>query len=141
MLISDKIQRLAEIKHGGDINKAAVDHFRDHPEDYLLYTAEVTVVNKRAEEDPKAVNAEVEYRLQLRANAMGLDLSKPADRLVATEKVCKEDPALFGSANDDHRMQGGSLGSPTSPLRSFAGSSAIPLVAPVPWPQAGSASM
>ena len=50
---------------------------------------------KRVGKDPEKVNAEVEYHVVLIAHRHGLDLDKPADRLVAIEKAAKQHPELF----------------------------------------------
>ena len=60
-----------------------------------VYKDEVTGVNKRAGEDREAVNAEVDYRIEMIAYRDKLDLDKPTDRLAAQEKVFAEDPGLY----------------------------------------------
>ena len=97
---------LAEREYGGDINKAAESHFRDHPEDWKEdYNGEVTCVNKRAGEDPEYINGQVEYRVQMIASRDNLNLDKPSDRLAAQEKVAIEYPDLYkrySAANTIH---------------------------------------
>ena len=103
--ITKKIEMLAEREHGGDINKAAESHFRDHPEDWKDYNGEVSGVNKRVGEDPEYINGEVEYRVQMIATRDKLDLDKPSDRLSAQEKVAAEYPTLYkrySAANTIH---------------------------------------
>ena len=71
-------------------------------EAWQRYTDEVTGVNKRAAENRQAVNAEVDYRIEMIAYRDKLDLDKPTDRLAAQEKVFAEDPGLYkryGAAN------------------------------------------
>ena len=103
--ITKKIEMLAEREHGGDINKAAESHFRDHPEDWKDYNDEVTVLNKRAGEDAEYINGEVEYRVQMIASRDNLNLDKPSDRLAAQEKFAAEYPSLYkqhSTANTIH---------------------------------------
>src|SRR5690242_14292506 len=54
-LIIEQIERRARLEHGGDMNKAAAEYFRDHPKEWQRYTDEVTGVNKRAGEDREEV--------------------------------------------------------------------------------------
>ena len=104
--ITKKIEMLAEREYGGDTKKAAESHFRDHPEDWKDdYNDEVTVLNKRAGEDRKYINGEVEYRTQMIASRDNLNLDKPSDRLAAQEKVAIEYPDLYkrySAANTIH---------------------------------------
>jgi hypothetical protein len=80
-LIIDQIERRARVEHGGDVNKAAAEYFRDYPEEWQRYREEATGVNKRAGEDRAKVNAEVHYRIEYIAYREKLDLDKPAERL------------------------------------------------------------
>lgn len=94
-LIIAEIERLARLKHGGNFTKAATEYFRDHPEEWQRYRQEAVGVNKRAGEDRLAVNAVVDYRIEMVAYRDKLDLNKPADRLTAQKKVFAEDPGLY----------------------------------------------
>ena len=42
-LIMEQIEKRARIEHGGDMNKAATEYFRDHPEFWEEYVKEITV--------------------------------------------------------------------------------------------------
>jgi hypothetical protein len=42
-LILEQIERRARIEHGGDMNKAAEEYFRDHPEYWEEYVRETAV--------------------------------------------------------------------------------------------------
>jgi hypothetical protein len=94
-LIIEQIERRARIEHGGDVNKAAAEYFRDHSGEWQRYKDEVAAVNKRAAEDREDVNAEVHYRIEMVAYRDKLDLDKPADRVAAQAKVFAEDPSLY----------------------------------------------
>jgi hypothetical protein len=95
-LIIEQIERHARVEHGGDVNKAAAEYFRDHPEEWQRYKDEVTGVNKRAGDDEREdVNAEVHYRIEMVAYRDKLDLDKSAERLAAQTKVFTEDPGLY----------------------------------------------
>jgi hypothetical protein len=52
-------------------------------------------VNKRAGEDREKVNAEMQYRIEMVAYRVKLDLNKPADRVAAQAKAVAEDPELY----------------------------------------------
>jgi hypothetical protein len=91
-LIIEQIKRRARLDHGGDFTKAAAEYFRDHPQ---YYKEEVAGVNKRAEDESEAVNAEMHYRIEMVAYRDKLDLDRPADRAAAQEKACAEDPELY----------------------------------------------
>src|SRR5262245_6534493 len=93
--IVDQIQRRARLYHGGDVNKAAAEFFRDYPEEWQRYRDEVTGVNKRADEDRERVNAAVDYQIVIIAHRDKLDLNKAADRVAAQSKVFAEDPELY----------------------------------------------
>ena len=94
-LIIEEIERRARLSHAGDFTKAATEYFRDHPEEWRRYKDEVAGVNKRAGEDREAVNALVDYRIELVAFRDKLDLAQPAERLVAQDRVFAENPALY----------------------------------------------
>jgi hypothetical protein len=94
-LIINQIERRAKVEHGGDVNKAAAEYFRDYPEEWRRYRDEVNGVNKRAGEDREKVNAEVHYRIEYIAYREKLDLDKPADRVEAQTKLFAEDPGLY----------------------------------------------
>jgi hypothetical protein len=94
-LIINQIERRTRVEHGGDVNKAAAEYFRDYPEEWQRYKEEVTGVNKRAGKDRERVNAEVHSRIEMVAYREKLDLDKPADRIAAQEKVFKEEPGLY----------------------------------------------
>jgi hypothetical protein len=94
-LIIEQIERRARIEHGGDVNKAAAEYFRDHPGWWQEYKDEVAGVTKRAGEDRERVNAEIHYRIEYIAYREKLDLDKPADRVAAQEKAFAEDPDLY----------------------------------------------
>lgn len=103
-LIIETIEGRAKL-HGGDVNKAAEEHFQDCPEDWQHYRDEVTGAKKRVSEDRERVNGEMEYQIQMVAHRDNLDLSKPTDRVVAQEKVVAEKPNLYkryGAANTIH---------------------------------------
>src|SRR5262245_63601058 len=93
--IVDQIQRRARLYHGGDVNKAAAEYFRDYPEEWQRYKDEVHGVNKRADEDRERVNAAVDYSIVMIAHRDKLDLNKAADRAAAQTKVFQEDPVLY----------------------------------------------
>jgi hypothetical protein len=78
-LIIEQIERRARVEHGGDVNKAAAEYFRDHPKQWQRYTEEVTGVNKRAGVDREEVSAEVHYRIELVAHRDKLDLDLVLD--------------------------------------------------------------
>jgi hypothetical protein len=42
-LILEQIRKRADLEHGGDVNKAAEEYFRDHPEYWQEYVKENTV--------------------------------------------------------------------------------------------------
>ena len=63
-LIIEQIERRARLDHGGDVNKAATEYFRDYPEEWQRYKEEVTGVNKRAGKNRERVNAEVHSRIE-----------------------------------------------------------------------------
>jgi hypothetical protein len=94
-LIIEQIERRARVEHGGDVNKAAAEYFRDYPEEWQRYREEVTGVNKRAGKDRERVNTEVHYRIEMVAYREKLDLDKPADRMAAQQKAFAEDPGLY----------------------------------------------
>jgi hypothetical protein len=94
-LIIEQIERRARVEHGGDVNKAAAQYFRDYPEDWQRYKEEVTGVNNRAGKDRERVNAEVHSRIEIVAYREKLDLDKPADRIAAQQKAFAEDPDLY----------------------------------------------
>ena len=94
-LIIEEIERRARIDHGGDVNKAAAEYFRDYPEEWQRYREEVTGVNKRAGEDRERVNAEVHYRIEYIAYREKLDLNKPADLLALRSRELAEDLDLY----------------------------------------------
>lgn len=94
-LIIEEIERRARLSHAGDFTKAATEYFRDHPEEWQRSKNEVAGVKKLASEHSEAVNALVDYRIEVVAYRDELDLDKPADRVVAQEKVFAEDPALY----------------------------------------------
>jgi hypothetical protein len=94
-LIIEQIERRARVEHGGDVNKAAAEYFRDYPEEWQRYKEEVTGVNKRAAKDRERVNAEVHSRIEIVAYREKLDLDKPADRMAAQQKAFAEDPDLY----------------------------------------------
>jgi hypothetical protein len=94
-LIIEQIERRARVQHGGDVNKAAAEYFRDYPEEWQRYREEVSGVNKRAGKDREKVNAEVHYRIEYIAYREKLDLDKPADRVAAQTKLFAEDPDLY----------------------------------------------
>ena len=94
-LIIEQIERRARVEHGGDVNKAAAEYFRDYPEEWQRYKEEVTGVNKRAGKDRERVNAEVHSRIEMVAYRQKLDLDKPADRMAAQQKAFAEDPDLY----------------------------------------------
>ena len=94
-LIIEQIERRARVEHGGDVNTAAAEYFRDYPEECQRYKEEATGVNKRAGKDRERVNAEVHYRIEMVAYRQKLDLDKPADRVAAQTKLFAEDPDLY----------------------------------------------
>jgi hypothetical protein len=94
-LIVEQIERRARVEHGGDVNKAAGEYFRDHPGEWQRYKDEVTGVKKRAAEAREEVNAEVHFRTEMVAYRDKLDLDRPADRMAAQTKVFAEDAGLY----------------------------------------------
>ena len=94
-LIIEQIERRARKDHGGDVNKATAEYFRDYPEEWQRYRDEVNGVNKRAGKDRERVNAEVHSRIEIVAYRQKLDLDKPAERVAAQEKAFAEDPDLY----------------------------------------------
>src|SRR5262245_58198286 len=94
-LIIEQIERRARKEHGGDVNKAATEYFRDFPGEWQRYREEVTGVNKRASKDRERVNAEVHSRIEIVAYREKLNLDKPADRMAAQQKAFAEDPDLY----------------------------------------------
>ena len=93
--IIEQIERRARVEHGGDVNKAAAEYFRDYPEEWQRYRDEVAGVKKRADEDRERVNAAVDYQIVMIAHRDKLDLNKAADRVAAQAKVFIEDPDLY----------------------------------------------
>ena len=108
-LIIEQIERRARIEHGGDVNKAAAEYFRDHPEWWQEYKDKVAGVNKRAAEDREAVNAEMRYRLEWVAYRDKLDLNKQTDWLKAQAKVFAEDPVLYKRYADANTVRAGTV--------------------------------
>ena len=94
-VIIEQIERRARLEHGGDFNKAAEAYFRDHPDYSPEYRAEVLGLNKRAGEDRYEVDAIANSRINMVAARDNLDLTKPADKAAATQKVFFEDPGLW----------------------------------------------
>jgi hypothetical protein len=94
-LIIEHIERRARLDHGGDVNKAAAEYFRDYPEEWKRYREEATGVNKRAGEDREKVNTEVHYRIEHIAYRDHLDLQKLADLVAAQTKLFAEDLDLY----------------------------------------------
>jgi hypothetical protein len=94
-LMIEQIERRAALDHGGDFTKAATEHFRDHPGWWQEYKDEVAGVNKRDSEERDAVNAAVQFWMEMIACRDKLDLSNPADLATAAAKVCTEDPELY----------------------------------------------
>ena len=94
-LVMEQIERRARLEHDGDFSKAATAYFHDHPEHWQPYQEEVTQVNKRSGEDPSYVNALVRSRAETIAKRDKLDLDKPADVVVALQKMAAEDPDLY----------------------------------------------
>jgi len=93
--IIEQIERRARKEHGGDVNKAATEYFRDFPGEWQRYREEATGVNKRASKDRERVNAEVHSRIEIVAYREKLNLDKPADRMAAQQKAFAEDPDLY----------------------------------------------
>jgi hypothetical protein len=93
--IIEQIERRARLYHGGDVNKAAAEYFRDYPEKWQHYRAEVHGVNERAADDRERINAAVDYQIVMIAHRDKLDLNKAADRVAAQAKVFSEDPELY----------------------------------------------
>src|SRR5262245_3792567 len=94
-LVIEQINRRARLDHDRDFTKAATEYFRDHAEWWQEYKDEVAGVNKRDSEERDAVNATVQLRMEMVACRDKLALEKPADRVVALEKVFAEDRELY----------------------------------------------
>ena len=93
--IIEQIEKRARLYHGGDMNKAAAEYFRDFPEEWQRYRDEVSGVNKRADDDRERVNAAVDYQIVMIAHRDKLDLNNAADRVAAQSKVFANDPELY----------------------------------------------
>jgi hypothetical protein len=94
-LMIEQIKMRARLYHGGDFDKAAVEYFRDNPEWYQELRDESHGVSKRDKEERDAVNAEVQFQMEMIAYRDKLDLDKPADRAAAAAKVCTENRDLY----------------------------------------------
>jgi hypothetical protein len=64
-------------------------------------------VDKRDSEERDAVNATVQFRMEMVAYRDKLDLDKPADRAAALEKVFREDPDLYNRYRAANTVQVG----------------------------------
>src|SRR5262249_51303948 len=93
-LMIKQIERNARLDHGGDFTKAATEYFGNHPGWYQDYNDEIHGVNKRDSEERDAVNATVQFRMEMVAYREKLDLNKSADRVTAQDKVFADDPEL-----------------------------------------------
>jgi len=94
-LMIKQIERNARLDHGGDFTKVATEYFGNHPGWYQDYNDEIHGVNKRDSEERDAVNATVQFRMEMIAYRDKLDLNKPADLAAAQVKVFAEDPNLY----------------------------------------------
>lgn len=94
-VIIEQIEQRARLEHDGDFSKAATAYFHDHPDYWQPYADEVGEVNKRSGEDPDYINALVRSRTEMIAERDKLDLDKPADVVVALQKMAAEDPELY----------------------------------------------
>lgn len=103
----EQIKMRARLDHGGDFDKAATEYFRDHPGWWQEYKDEAAGVNKRDSEERDAVNAAVQFRMEMIACRDKLDLSKPADLAAAAAKVFAEDPDLYKRQRDANTVRAG----------------------------------
>jgi len=93
-MVIEKIQRKAEIWNI-PVEKAAIEHFREYPEDYRLYVGEVTDKKKQVAEDREWVNSQVEYHIWSVASRENLNPEEPADMVKAAAIAARENVELF----------------------------------------------